>query len=112
MSATRAIQNRDLGLICRDRLFGRGQRAFSPFHRGVVATDALQVGTAGEGNNRDQSFSAFVAARYPIHGVLPIFAPNAEAKVLFRSRFRAAGGFNFGGPDGTIVHYIKGCSER
>jgi hypothetical protein len=48
------------------------KRTFSPFHRGVVTTYALQVGAAGDGDYRDHSFSAFWAARL-IHEILPIF---------------------------------------
>jgi uncharacterized protein (DUF2236 family) len=33
----------------------------------------LQVGAAGDGNNRDQPFSAFRAARCSVHDILPIF---------------------------------------
>src|SRR5712664_4248870 len=103
MPARLAVQNGDFSPVCGDRLLRRCQRTFSPFHRGVVTTDALQVGAAGEGDNRDQPFSAFVAARYPIHGILPISPPNAEPDVLFHSRFTRVGQFNFAAPDGTIV---------
>src|SRR5882757_11393940 len=48
---------------------------FGPFHRRVVTTYALEVGAAGDGNNRDQSFSAFRATRCPIHEILPYFSP-------------------------------------
>ena len=48
--------------------FVRGcKRTFSPFHRRVVTTNALEVGAAGEGDNRDHSFSAFRAERCSIH---------------------------------------------
>ena len=55
------------------RLVRGCKRTFSPFHRGVVTTYALEVGAAGDGDYRDQSFSAFRAARCLIHGTLPIF---------------------------------------
>jgi len=48
-------------------------RTFNPFHRGVVTTYALEVGAAGDRDNRDHDFSAFRAARYPIHEILPLF---------------------------------------
>jgi hypothetical protein len=48
-------------------------RTFSPFHRGVVTAYALEVCAAGDGDNRDQSFSAFRAARCSIHEILPDF---------------------------------------
>jgi hypothetical protein len=50
----------------------------------------LQVGAAGQGDNRHRAFSAFRAARYRIHEILPIFSPttrfsshNPEAELLF-----------------------------
>jgi hypothetical protein len=54
------------------------QRTFSPFHRGVVTTYALEIGPSEDGDNRDQSFSAFRAARYFIHEMIPpdISTPN------------------------------------
>ena len=61
--------------LCYDWLLRGYKRTFSPFHRGVVTTYALEVGAAGDGDNRDHSFSAFRAARCPIHEILPIFAP-------------------------------------
>jgi len=36
----------------------------------------LEVDAAGDGDNRDHSFSALRAARYLIHDVLPIFHPQ------------------------------------
>ena len=51
------------------------KRTFSPFHRGVVTTYALEVGAAGDGDNRDQSFSALRTARCLIHEILPTFHP-------------------------------------
>ena len=59
--------------FCNDWLLWGYKRTFSPFHRGVVTTYALEVGAAGQGDNRDPSFSAFEAVRYPIHETLPIF---------------------------------------
>lgn len=56
-----------------DWLLRGGQRTFSPFHRRIVATYALEIGAAGDGDNRDHSFSTLRAARYLIHDVLPIF---------------------------------------
>jgi hypothetical protein len=52
-----------------------GKRTFSPFHRGVVTTYTLEVGAAGDGDNRDHSFSALRAARCSIHGIPPDFSP-------------------------------------
>jgi hypothetical protein len=43
----------------------------SPFHRRVVTTYALELGAAGDGDNRDHTFSAFRAPRYSIHEILP-----------------------------------------
>src|SRR5260370_14939838 len=45
-------------------------RTFSPFHRGVITTYALEVGATGDGDYREHSFSAFRAARCPIHWIL------------------------------------------
>jgi vacuolar-type H+-ATPase subunit B/Vma2 len=68
-------------------LFLRGDgRAFGPPHRRVIATDALQVGTASNRDNRDHSLSAFLAARrLVVHGILPFFR-NAMEELLFRLR--------------------------
>ena len=62
-----------LNAFCYDWLLRDGKRTFSPFHRGVVTTYTLEVGAAGDRDNRDHSFSARRAARYLIHDVLPIF---------------------------------------
>src|SRR5260370_40036533 len=52
------------------------KRTFSPFHRGVFTTYALEVGAAGDGDNRDHLFSALRTACYLIHEmILPIFPP-------------------------------------
>jgi hypothetical protein len=51
------------------------KRTFSPFHRGVVTTYALEVSAAGDGDYWDHSLSAFRAVRCLIHGTLPIFQP-------------------------------------
>ena len=40
------------------------------FHRGVVATYALEVGVAADCDNRGQSLSAFLAARCLIHELI------------------------------------------
>jgi hypothetical protein len=70
---------------CWFNLLVRGcKRTFSPFHRGIVTTYALEVGAAGDGDYRDHSFSAFWATR-SIHGILPIFHPNQQLELLFRS---------------------------
>jgi hypothetical protein len=46
------------------------------FLRGVVTTYALEVGVAADCDNRDQSLSAFLAARCSIHEmILPIIHP-------------------------------------
>src|SRR5882672_3265741 len=58
-----------------DRLLRGCPRTFGPFHRGVVTTDALQVGAAGDGDNSGHSLSTFRAARYLIHETLPNFHP-------------------------------------
>ena len=58
-----------------DRLLRGCPRTFGPFHRGVVTTDALQVGAARDGDNSGHSLSAFRAARYLIHETLPNFHP-------------------------------------
>src|ERR1700720_2586468 len=44
----------------------------SPFNSGVITTDTLKIGAAGDGDNRDQTFSAFQAVRRSIHWILPI----------------------------------------
>src|SRR6202011_4293756 len=65
-----------LNRFCYDWLLRGCKRTFSPFHRGVVTTYALEVGAAGDGDNRDHSFSAFRAACCLIHEmILPIFPP-------------------------------------
>jgi hypothetical protein len=55
----------------------------------------LEVGAAGDGDNRDHFFSAFRAARYPIHEILPIFfTHNSQLEFLFHSSVSAeTGGF-------------------
>src|SRR5258708_1538401 len=59
-----------LNAVQYDWLLRGCKRTFSPFHRGVVTTYALEVGAAGDGDYRDHSFSAFRAARCLIHGAL------------------------------------------
>ena len=73
-----------LDAFCYDWLLRGCKRTFSPFHRRVVTTYALEVGAAGDGDYRDQSFSAFRAARCSIHEILPIFNPNQKLKLLFQ----------------------------
>jgi hypothetical protein len=76
--------------LCHDWLLRGCKRTFSPFRRGVVTTYALEVGAAGDGDNRDHSFSAFRAACRSIHEILPIFAPpNSELGFLFHSSVSA-----------------------
>jgi hypothetical protein len=71
-SAPRPAQR--LNRYCNDWLLRGCKRTFSPFHRGVVTSYALEVGAAGEGDNRDASLSAFGAVRYPIiHEIPPDF---------------------------------------
>jgi hypothetical protein len=65
--------------FCNDWLLRSYKRTFSPFHRGVVTDYALEVSAAGQGDNRDQSFSAFGAVRYLIHEIPPdFFTRNSE----------------------------------
>ena len=61
--------------FCNDWLLRGYERTFSPFHHRVITAYALKVGTAGQGDNRDPSFSAFGAVRYPIHEIPPNFLP-------------------------------------
>jgi hypothetical protein len=72
--------------FCYDWLLGGCTWTFSPFHRGVVTPYALEVGAAGEGDNRHHAFSAFRAARDRIHEVLPIFAPITVFPAITRNR--------------------------
>src|ERR1700722_15120146 len=74
----RCFDDKDHGTVVHDWLLRDRRRTFSPFHRGVVTTYALEVGAAGDGNNRNHSLAAFRAARYPIHENLPIFAPTTQ----------------------------------
>ena len=57
---------------------GAESGTFSRFNRGVVTTYALEVGATGDGDNRDQSFSAFRAARCLIHEILRFLFPMAH----------------------------------
>jgi hypothetical protein len=84
-SARQAAQDERSGLnaFYYDWPLRGSKRTFSPFHRGVVTTYALEVGAAGDGDNRDHSFSALRTARCLIHEILPIFTPNYELKLLF-----------------------------
>src|SRR4029077_10212579 len=50
------------------------KRTFGRFPRGVVTTYALEIGPPKDGDNRDQSFSAFRATRYLIHKMTPDFS--------------------------------------
>jgi hypothetical protein len=54
------------------------------FHCGVVTTYALQVGVAADCDNRDQSLSAFLAARCSIHEMILPDYPNPEREPLFQ----------------------------
>ena len=64
-------------------------RTFSPFRPRVVTTNALQVGAAAEGDNRDHSFPAYRAARRLTHEILLILAPNSELEFSFHSSLSA-----------------------
>jgi len=66
------MSQRGLSAFCCDWLIRDRKRTLSPFHRGVVTTYTLELGTAGDGNNRDHTFPAFLAARCSIHEILPI----------------------------------------
>jgi hypothetical protein len=61
--------------FCYDWLLWGYRQTFSQFNRGVVTTYALEVGAAGDRDNRDQLLSALRAARYSIHEIPPDFAP-------------------------------------
>ena len=61
-----------LNAFCCDWLIRDCKRTLSPFHRRVVTTYALELGAAGDSDNRDHTFSAFRAPRYSIHEILPI----------------------------------------
>jgi hypothetical protein len=55
---------------------GGGKRTMGQFHRGVVTTYALEVGVAADCDNRHQSLTAFLAARWSIHEmILPDIHP-------------------------------------
>jgi hypothetical protein len=56
---------------------------FSPFRCGVVTTYTLEVGAAGDGDNGDRLFTAFRAARWSIHGILPILPQTRKPERLF-----------------------------
>jgi hypothetical protein len=65
--------------FCNDWLLRGNVRTFSQFHCGVVTAYALEVGAAGQGDNRDPSFSALRAVRYLIHELPPnFFTRNSE----------------------------------
>src|ERR1700752_1360600 len=64
-----------LNRFCNDWLLRNYERTFGPFHRGVVTGYALEVGAAGQGDNRDPSFPAFGAVRDRIHEIPPDFLP-------------------------------------
>ena len=69
--------------FCNGWLLRSYKRTFSPFHRGVVTAYALEVGAAGQDDNRDPSFSAFRAVRYLIHEIPPdFFTRNSELVIL------------------------------
>jgi hypothetical protein len=82
-SGSNKLDRKELSAFWYDWLLRGGKRTLSPFHRGVVTTYTLEVGAAGDGDNRDHSFSAFRAARCSIHEVLPIFALNPRTELLF-----------------------------
>jgi hypothetical protein len=56
---------------------------FSPFNSGVITTYTLKIGAAGEGDNRDHTFSAFQAVRRSIHSILPILPQTRKPERLF-----------------------------
>ena len=93
-----------------DGLLRRYERTFSPFHRRVITTDALEVGASGDGDNRDQLFSAFRAVCYPIHEILPIFPSNLELEFLFHSNVSAEGPVGIGAAP-LVVFGRSSCSE-
>jgi hypothetical protein len=60
------------------------------FHRGVVTTYALEVDVAADCDNRDQSLSAFLAARCSIHEmILPDYSSLTRNGNLCSSTLRA-----------------------
>jgi hypothetical protein len=71
----------------------------------------LEVGAAGDGDNRDHSFSAFRAARYPIHTIPPDFSAvtqNWSFCSIRRPKQAETGGFsahtaNWFDPSGTLL---------
>ncbi|MFL6465804.1 MAG: hypothetical protein ACJ73N_15520, partial [Bryobacteraceae bacterium] len=67
------ISRRGSNALYYDWLVRGCKRTLSPFHRWVVTTYTLELGAAGDGDNRDHSFSAFRAPRYLIHEILPIY---------------------------------------
>jgi hypothetical protein len=77
---------RSLNTFQQDWLLSGCKRTVGPFHRRVVATYALEVGAAGDSDNRDHSFSAFSAASRSIHDLLLDFyslKPRAGTFVPF-----------------------------
>jgi hypothetical protein len=78
--------------FCNDWLLRGNVRTFGQFHCGVVTAYALEVGAARQGDNRDPSFSALRALRYPIHEIPPnFFTRNSELQFLFHSSVLSAG---------------------
>jgi hypothetical protein len=56
---------------------------FSPSDSGVITTYTLKIGAAGDGDNRDHTFSAFQAVRRSIHWILPILPQTRKPERLF-----------------------------
>jgi hypothetical protein len=71
-----------LSAFLHDRLFRGCERAFRPFHCGVVTTYALENRAAGEGDNRDHSLFAIRAARCSIHETSPDFPPQLGTRTF------------------------------
>jgi hypothetical protein len=81
-----------LNRFCNDCFLRGYKRTCSHFHRGVITGYALEVGAAEQGENRDPSFPALGAIRYPIihDDPSPIFHPQLET-VIFHSSVLGAG---------------------
>jgi hypothetical protein len=76
-SARQAAQDERSGLnaFYYDWPLRGSKRTFSPFHRGVVTTYALEVGAAGDGDYREHAFSAFWAACCLSHEMILLISP-------------------------------------
>jgi hypothetical protein len=81
------------------------RRTFSPFHHGAVTTFTLEVGAAGDGDNRDHSFSAFRAARCSIHEILRFFTRNRKLELLFHGQIYGRGGFRGTAVDCVMINW-------